>query len=217
MIDVDISFFQLIFYNYTEAAGPSAASPTASRSTRTPADIFLDNSSCADSVQQELAELRQQLQPMKKQVVTVMDQSRKSSEREKAALRQAQEALELKECAVADALRATAREDYMLELMTEACQDMVGVVYLSFSSTFLVCFLISCFSWLNLGSFLDVVTEDQRVNTRFEILLQLAKQNGIDFWASEDRTRQIVRFQDRAAQIRKFRDFFGGTLAMIYI
>jgi hypothetical protein len=46
---------------------------------------------------------------MKKQVITVIDQSRKSSDREKAALRQAQEALELKETAVAEALRATTR------------------------------------------------------------------------------------------------------------
>jgi hypothetical protein len=122
-----------------------------------------------------------------------MDQSRKSSEHEKAALRQAQEALELKESAVADALRATKREDYMLDLMTEASQDMVGVVlYPSFSSTLFVRFLIYCFSWLNLCSFLDDVTEDQHVNVRVEILLQLAKQNGIDFWANEDRTRRIV-------------------------
>jgi hypothetical protein len=47
-----------------------------------------------------------------------MDQSRKSSEREKTALRQAQEALEWKETTVAEALRATTREDYMLDLMT---------------------------------------------------------------------------------------------------
>jgi hypothetical protein len=59
MIDVDISFFQLIFDNYTEVAGPSDASPAASRSTRTPAGVFLDDSSCADSIHQELSELRQ--------------------------------------------------------------------------------------------------------------------------------------------------------------
>jgi hypothetical protein len=40
---------------------------------------------------------------MKKQAITIMDQSRKSSERENAALRRAQEALELKETAVAEA------------------------------------------------------------------------------------------------------------------
>lgn len=59
MIDVDISFFQLIFYNYTEAAGPSNASPTTSHSARAPSGFFLDDSSCADSIHQELVDLRQ--------------------------------------------------------------------------------------------------------------------------------------------------------------
>jgi hypothetical protein len=44
-----------------------------------------------------MADLRQQLQAMKKQVVVVMDQSRKSSNREQVALCKVQEALELKE------------------------------------------------------------------------------------------------------------------------
>jgi hypothetical protein len=88
MIDVDISFFQLVFDNYTEAAGPSDTSPAASHSKRTLDDVFLDDSSCADSLQ-ELAELQQQLQSMKRQAMVVMDQSRKSSNREQAALQQA--------------------------------------------------------------------------------------------------------------------------------
>jgi hypothetical protein len=65
---------------------------------------------------------------MKKQTITVMDQSRKSSEREKIALRQAHEALELKETAVPEALQATARENYMLELLTDASLDMAGML-----------------------------------------------------------------------------------------
>jgi F0F1-type ATP synthase membrane subunit b/b' len=69
---------------------------------------------------------------MKKQALTIMEQSRKSSEREKAALRQAQEALGLKESAVAEALQATKREDYMLDLMTEASQDMAGALHCIF-------------------------------------------------------------------------------------
>ena len=128
MIDVAISFFQMIFDNYTEAAGPSNASPATSHSARAPAGVFLDDSSCADSIQQELTELRHQLQDMKKQAITVMDQSRKSFEREKTALRQAQEALELKETAVAEALQAAARENYMLELLTDASLDMAGML-----------------------------------------------------------------------------------------
>jgi hypothetical protein len=104
MIDVDISFFQFVFDNYSEAGGPSSASPVTSRPQRIPGDILLDDSSCADSTQQGLAKLRQQLQAMKKQAIPVMDQSRKSSECDKTALRQAQEALELKEAALAEAL-----------------------------------------------------------------------------------------------------------------
>ena len=140
MIDVDISFFQLIFDNYTEAAGPSDASAAASRSAKTPAGIFLDDSSCVDSIHQELADLRQQLQAMKKQAVTVMDQSRKSLDREQAALQQAQEALKLKESAAADAAGSAQRENYMLDLMTDASQDMAGMLTLSSSFSY-CCFL----------------------------------------------------------------------------
>jgi hypothetical protein len=50
-----------------------------------------------------MTDLRQQLQAMKKQTMTDLDQSRKSSDLEKAALRQAQEALELKESSTANA------------------------------------------------------------------------------------------------------------------
>ncbi|KAK1610090.1 hypothetical protein QYE76_033763 [Lolium multiflorum] len=131
------------------------------------------------------------LQAMKKQVVTVLDQSRKSSDREKAALRQAYEALELKESAIVNATRSAQRESYMIDLMTDASQDMAG-------------------------SFLDTATEEQRVNSRVEALLRLAKANDIDFWAHEDRTRRIVQFQDRAAQVRDFLNFCTSTLAMVY-
>jgi hypothetical protein len=89
-------FFQFICDNYTEATGPSNTSPTISHSARAAGDVFLDDSSCVHSMHQELADLRQQLQAMKKQAITIMDQSRKSSDRERVALRQTQEALELK-------------------------------------------------------------------------------------------------------------------------
>jgi hypothetical protein len=46
---------------------------------------------------------------MKKQALMIMDQSRKSSEKEKLALHQAQEALALKEAAVTEAAQAAAR------------------------------------------------------------------------------------------------------------
>jgi phage protein D len=79
----------------------------------------------------------------------------------------------------------------------------------------LVCFVICCFSFLVLGSFIDTVAEDQHVDSRVEVLLRLARQNDSDFWASKDRTRRIVQFQDRAAQVREFLEFCTSTLAMV--
>jgi hypothetical protein len=68
---------------------------------------------------------------------------------------------------------------------------------------------------LLIGSFLDAATKEQRVNSRVGVLLRLARTNDIDFWANEGRTRCIVQFQNRASQVREFRDFFGSTLAMV--
>ncbi|KAK1648708.1 hypothetical protein QYE76_066513 [Lolium multiflorum] len=170
--------------------GPFDASPATSHSRKTFVDDFVGDSSNADLLQ-ELNELRQQLQSMKKQAVVVMDQSRKSSDRARAALQQAQEALKQKEDAAAEASRASQREDYMLDLMTSAGQDMSG-------------------------SFVDIAAEDQRVNARVEILLQLAQQSGSDFWADVARTRRIVQFQDRASQVRDFLDSCTNILAMVY-
>jgi hypothetical protein len=119
-------FFQLVFDNYSKTAGPSPASPSTSRSKRIADDISVDDPSCVNSELLELSELRQQLHDMKKQSLIVMDQSRKSSERERIALQQAQEALELKEYAVAEALQTSSRENYMLELLTDASLDMAG-------------------------------------------------------------------------------------------
>ncbi|KAK1641669.1 hypothetical protein QYE76_059474 [Lolium multiflorum] len=61
---------------------------------------------------------------MKKQSLMLMEQSRKSSEREKAALQQAQDAITEKDAAVAEAAAATSRENFMLELLTDASLDM---------------------------------------------------------------------------------------------
>jgi hypothetical protein len=129
---------------------------------------------------------------MKKRAVTVMDQSRKSSDREQTALRQAQEALELKESATTSALRAARRECYMLDLVTDASQDMAGnpsfflLIRLYFSYSFL-CY-IYFFVMLLTGSFLDSAAEEQRVNSRVEALCRLARSNDVDFWADKDRT-----------------------------
>ena len=72
----------------------------------------------------------------------VLDQSRKSSEREQAALRQAQEALELKETATANSAWSAQREGYMLDLMSDASQDMAGtLLFLATSFVFFVSLL----------------------------------------------------------------------------
>jgi hypothetical protein len=120
--------FQLIFDNYS-GAGPSIASPATSHSVRVYVDVSLDVSSCPGPIQQELTEFRQQLQSMKKQTKLSLEQSRKSSDREQAALRQAKEFFELKEVATADAAAASRCENYMLNLMTDASQDMAGTYF----------------------------------------------------------------------------------------
>jgi hypothetical protein len=53
-----------------------------------------------------MAELQRQLQSMKKKTVIFMEQSHKSLDRERSALQQAQEALELKEIATVNAARS---------------------------------------------------------------------------------------------------------------
>jgi hypothetical protein len=124
---ISIFFFQLIFDNYTAVPRASDALPASSFAKRTPADNLNEDSSSTEP-DQTLNELRQQLQAMKKQVLIVMEQSLKSSKKEKQALHQAQEALTLKEAAVAEAAQAATRENFMLEMMTDASQDMAGTL-----------------------------------------------------------------------------------------
>ena len=63
---------------------------------------------------------------------------------------------------------------------------------------------------------MDTAAEDQRVDARTEVLLRLAREHGTDFWADTDRARRIVRFQDRAVQVRDFLDYCTRTLGMVY-
>ena len=77
---------------------------------------------------EDLDDLRQQLQSTKKQALVIMEQSRRSSENEKRDVQQAQEAMVLKETAVAEATEATRRENHMLELMNDASLDMAGML-----------------------------------------------------------------------------------------
>ncbi|KAK1606978.1 hypothetical protein QYE76_030651 [Lolium multiflorum] len=111
--------------------------------------------------------------------------------REKVALQQAQDAITEKDAAVAEAAAATSRENFMLQLLTDASFDMAG-------------------------SFLDAATEDERVEARSNVLLRLAKDHGSSFWGTPERTHQIVRFQDRALQVRDYLDFCTRTLSLVY-
>jgi hypothetical protein len=118
-----------VYDNYTAASKASDALPASSYAGGVPVDDFAADYSCAD-LSQELSELRQQLQSMKRQAFVIMDQSRKSLERERAALQRAQEALKLEETATAETLRVASREEYMLDLLTDASLDMAGMCYL---------------------------------------------------------------------------------------
>jgi hypothetical protein len=78
------------------------------------------------------------------------------------------------------------------------------------------CFIYLADASAEIGSFLDTAAEDQRVEARSNVLLKLALEHGSNFWATPERTRQIVRFQDRAGQVRDFLDFCTRTLSLIY-
>jgi microcystin-dependent protein len=90
------------------------------------ADNPLEGSSNKHS-SEDLQELRQQLQSMKKQTLAMMEKSRQASEREEIALQQAKETIAAKDAAVAEAAEASSRENYMLQLMTDASLDMTGM------------------------------------------------------------------------------------------
>jgi hypothetical protein len=120
--------FQLVFDNYTPTPHSSDALPASSFSKKIPADNeFIEDSSSIDP-SHDSKELRQQLQSMKKPALVIMEQSRKSSEREKVVLQQAQEAIALKEAAVTEAAEAASRENYMLQLMNDSSLDMTGIL-----------------------------------------------------------------------------------------
>ena len=78
---------------------------------------------------EDLEELRQQLQSLKKQSLMIMEQSRKSSERETVALQQARDAITAKEAALDEAAKAASRENSLLELMIEASSEMAGIFF----------------------------------------------------------------------------------------
>ncbi|KAK1609614.1 hypothetical protein QYE76_033287 [Lolium multiflorum] len=169
-----IDWMKLIFDNYSPIPDPPEVFPS-SLSKKSSVPVNLDDSSSMD-LTEELKELRVQLQSVKKQSLILMEQSRESSEKEKIALQRAQDAISERDTAVAEADAAASRENSMLQLLTDASLDMAG-------------------------AFLDPITEDERVEARSNVLLRLAREHGSTFWGTPERTRQIVRFQDRALQM----------------
>jgi hypothetical protein len=73
----------LIFDNYTTTPRPSDDLPASSRLKKAPVAVERIEDSSSKNSAEDLEELRQQLQSMKKQSLMIMEQSRKSSEREK--------------------------------------------------------------------------------------------------------------------------------------
>ncbi|KAK1607818.1 hypothetical protein QYE76_031491 [Lolium multiflorum] len=184
-----IDWMKLIFDNYSPIPDPPEVFPS-SLAKKSSVPVNFDDSSSVD-LTEELKELRVQLQSVKKQSLILMEQSRESSEKEKIALQQAQDAITDKDAAVAEADAAASRENSMLQLLTDASLDMAG-------------------------AFLDPITEDERVEARSNVLLRLAHEHGSTFWGTPERTRQIVRFQDRALQVREYLDFCTRTLSLVY-
>jgi hypothetical protein len=104
-------------------------------------NVSSDVSSRLGPVQQELTGIRQQLQSMKKHTKLALEQSRKSSDRERAALRRAEEFFVLKEIATANVASASRRENYMLDLMIDASQNMAGTCFMSWYLLFVTMFI----------------------------------------------------------------------------
>ncbi|KAK1645991.1 hypothetical protein QYE76_063796 [Lolium multiflorum] len=186
----DVDWSKLIFDNYTSIPDSSEVFPSSLPKKFSVPINFVDDSA-NKGLAEELKELRGQLQSVKKQSLAMMEKTRKASEQEELALRQAKEAVAAKDVAVLEAKGAATRENSMLELMMEASTDM-------------------------LGSVLDAAAEDQRVNERTNLLVNLSLNHGSLFWATPERTQQIVRFQDRACQVRDYLVFCTKTLSMVY-
>jgi hypothetical protein len=90
-----------------------------------------------------------------------------------------------KEAAVSEAAKATTRENFMLELMNEASLDMAGMPLQTKTSSIFPLFpplkFLCC---RQIGSFLDAAAEDQRVDARTNLLVNLSLDHGSLFWAT---------------------------------
>jgi multidrug efflux pump subunit AcrA (membrane-fusion protein) len=184
-----------VFYDYAETRRPDNFRD-APMPTETSATVASNAPVASHSIEAEMEELRQQVQLLKKQTVTTLDQAKKSFEHEQAALLQAQNSLDLEKAATLKATRAVECENYMLDLMTDASEDMAGA--LSFSSChtkyFFLTIAYSTLIYFDTGSFLDATAEEHRVSLRVNGLMRLAIGANVDLWANETRCRRIVQF-----------------------
>jgi pyruvate formate-lyase activating enzyme-like uncharacterized protein len=143
-----------------------------------PESASLDVSSCPGSIKNEMADLRQQLQSMKKQTMNVMEQAQKYSDREQLALRQAQESLELEKTATSNTARFVQWENYMLDLMTDASEDMAVTFFIVSSLPHFLSLVVYyiAFSLSPVCAFLNTAAEEQRVNLCVDSLLSCQRQ-----------------------------------------
>ena len=72
--------------------------------------------------------LQKEIKALKAQCLTAIAQSKRSSEREEAALLQAKESTEAAQIATMKLIQAMDRELYMLELMTSSSQELISEV-----------------------------------------------------------------------------------------
>ena len=120
-------FFQPFFDDYVEPGVSSELLREVSRPKETPfSEAITHNSSGDRDEESEINELRKQIQMLKPQCLTALAQTKKSTAHEEAALLQAKESAESAQAALLRTTQAASREEYMLELMDVASQDVIG-------------------------------------------------------------------------------------------
>jgi hypothetical protein len=132
------SFFQLFFDDYAETGRPDTFGDV-SMPTETSETGASYVPAVSHPMEIEMKEVRHQLQLLKKQTMTALDQAKKSAEREQTALLQTQKSLDLEKAATSQAKRAAERENYLLDLMTDASEDMAGMLPFSCCPTRRIC------------------------------------------------------------------------------
>jgi hypothetical protein len=120
--------FQLFFDDYAETGRPDNFHAI-SKPTETSSSAASNALVASHSIETKMEELRQQVQMLKRQTVTALDQANNSYELEQAALLEAQKSVDLEKAATLKATRSAERENYMLDLITDASEDMAGALF----------------------------------------------------------------------------------------